>query len=167
MAIPSRKSQSLRNEISEWASNIKKIDARQEILIKKILSRVQQLINSEKLEERAKLGKEIEDLSFDMSNELEELLSVMELIGGIEREIINVDPILEEIKLGRRLTEKFRISIKNLVKSAFDSSNIKNEVFERLRSHYKDYKEISNKIRDNSYQIIKILNQNIEKFNKL
>jgi len=167
MAIPSRKSQSLRNEINEWASNIKKIDARQEILIKKILSSVQKLIDNKILEERAKLGKEIEDLSFDMSNELEELMSVMELIGGIEREIIDVDPILEEIKIGRRLTEKFRISIKNLVKSAFDSSNIKNEVFERLRNHYKDYKAIANRIRENSYQIIELLNQNIEKFSKL
>ncbi|NHI91399.1 MAG: hypothetical protein EAX96_02775 [Candidatus Lokiarchaeota archaeon] len=167
MATPSRKSQSLQSEINEWASNIKKIDSKQDLLIKKILSKVAALIESKDLADKANLAKEIEDFSYDIINELEELMSVMELIGGIEREIVDVNPVLEEIKIGRRLTEKFRISIKNLVKSSFDSSDIKNEVFERLKNHYKDYKEIANRIRENSYEIIEILNQNLSKFRKL
>ncbi|MHA1799784.1 MAG: hypothetical protein ACTSVY_15150, partial [Candidatus Helarchaeota archaeon] len=133
MAIPLRKSQSLKSEISRWASDIKKIDSRQELLIKNILRQVSSLIESKNVDERAKLSKQIEDISYDIINELEELMSVMELIGGIERELVDVNQVLERIKIGRKLTDDFRISIKDLVKSSFDSPERRNEILNNLK----------------------------------
>lgn len=167
MALPMRKSQTLRNEINNWASSLKKIDSRQGILVKKILTKVSELIASSDLKARGEISKEIEDITYDMTNEFEELMTVMELVGGIEKEIVNVTPVLNEIKHGKKLTQDFRISIKNLVKSSLDSSNIKEDILEDLRTHYSQYKEIANKIRELSDGIHQILKENIEKFNKI
>ncbi len=166
MALPVRKSQTLRNEINEWASSLKKIDSRQDILVKKILKKVRELVETTDIKIRADISKEIEDITYDMTNEFEELMSVMELVGGIEKEIVDVNPVLNEIKLGRKLTNEFRISIKNLVKSSLDLSDLKNEILQDLKNHYKQYKEIANRIREYSDEIHEILRENIEKFNK-
>ena len=167
MALPMRKSQTLKNEINNWASSLKKIDSRQDILVKKILTKVSELIESDDIKERGKISKEIEDVTYDLTNEFEDLMTIMELIGGIEKEIVDINPVLIEIKLGKKLTNEFRISIKNLVKSSLDSSDKKTEVLEDLRTHYTEYKEIAKKIRDLSDEIHQILKDNVEKFNKI
>jgi len=167
MALPVRKSQTLRNEINNWASSLKKIDSRQDILVKKILTKVSELIESNNIKDRGVVSKEIEDITYDLTNEFEELMTVMELVGGIEKEIVNVTPVLNDIKKGKKLTKDFRISIKNLVKSSLDSSDIKNEVLEDLKTHYTEYKEIAKRIRDDSDKIHQVLKDNIEKFNKI
>ncbi|MHA1798199.1 MAG: hypothetical protein ACTSVY_07085, partial [Candidatus Helarchaeota archaeon] len=71
------------------------------------------------------------------------------------------------IKIGRKLTDDFRISIKDLVKSSFDSPERRNEILNNLKNHYLEYKDIVTKIRENTNKILKVLNENIEKYNKL
>ncbi|MHA1301670.1 MAG: hypothetical protein ACTSO9_19795 [Candidatus Helarchaeota archaeon] len=140
MEIPKRKSQKLIIEIQKWIKQLEELSKIQNKLANELLEQIE-LILIENQDGKAKIAEKIEDCIFDFEDKITELHTVIEEIGGIEREIVNVDLLLNEISDEQKILEAFKISTKNLVKSTLDTKsdmqkNIRNEI-NQIKEAYK------------------------------
>lgn len=154
MNISERKSQKLRVEIEKWIKQISELNNKQNNLANEMFEQIA-LILSEDQNEKAEIATKIEDIIFDSAENETDLLSVVESIGGIEHQIVKVNPLLSEIEEEKNILEEIRVSTKNLVKSTLD---IKKEMQEQAIN---EIEEIINRYklkRDQITESIKNLN---------
>ena len=132
MGIHKRKSESLSLEIQKWIKQLEDMSKNRNELAEKLIEQIE-LILIENQDGKAKIAQKIEDFIFDFEDKIDELHSIIEEIGGIEREIVDVTLLLNEITDEQKILEAFKISTKNLVKSTLDTKsamqqNIRNEI---------------------------------------
>lgn len=152
MGIFNRKSQKLSIEIQNWMKLLQELNTHQNILAKKLFEQIKLLLN-ENQDEKVKIAEKIEDLIFDSLDKQNDVLSIVESIGGIEHEIVKVNHILTEIKEENNILEEIRLSIKNLIKSTLDikkdmQKNIIKEIEENIGKYKLKRDQISKSLTD-------------------
>ena len=115
---------------SDWLSII--VISLRTLLFEKLLA--------ENQDGKAKIAIKIEDQIFDFLEKQNDLLFIVESIGGIELKIVEVDQILIEINDEQKILEAITISTKNLAKSTLDikkdmQKSIKNEIQEIIKAY--------------------------------
>ncbi|MHA1379985.1 MAG: hypothetical protein ACTSRG_16565 [Candidatus Helarchaeota archaeon] len=152
MGIPSRKSEKLIIEIQKWIKQLEDLSTTQSQLANELLKQIE-LILIENQDGKAKIAEKIEDYIFDFEGKISELHAVIEEIGGIEMEIVNVNLLLTEIEDEQKILEAFKISTKNLVKSTLAPNsemhrNIRNEIMQIMEAYKSKRNQITKSIKD-------------------
>ncbi|MFX1449232.1 MAG: hypothetical protein ACFFCM_00235 [Promethearchaeota archaeon] len=140
MGFFERKSKKLSTEIEKWIKQLDKLNSNQNNLANELFEQIDKLLAANQ-DGKAKIARKIEDQIYDFLEKQNELLSIIESIGGIELNIVEVDQILIEINDEQKILEAITVSSKNLVKSTLDMKkemqiSIKNE-FEQIINAYK------------------------------
>lgn len=136
-----RKSQTLTAEVRSWIADLKQIEITYRNYMKKIEGFIQHILNNEKMD--SDTLKEFDDQMYEFGLVFNDLETLFEDIGGIEREkLIDIVPLLEKIQQAKKfLLETVKIYIKDYFKSNRSSNDkvinqiIKNDVI-NMRTDY-------------------------------
>ncbi len=139
MGVFKRKSEKLTTDIQKWIKQLNELNINQNNSANELFGQIEKLL-AENQDGKAKIVRKIEDQVFDFLEKENDLLFIIESIGGIELKIVEVDQVLIEINDEQKILEAITVSTKNLAKSTLDikkdmQESIKNEIQEIIKAY--------------------------------
>jgi len=169
MVLPDRKSHKLERALLQFKEDLNELLLNHEVISAKILDTTLKLLNSNDGQEKIELTHELEDMNYEMDNDiLLNIENVFETIGGFEIDLIDIEKYFPCIKDEQDLLKDFELSAKNLIKTVSVTENtlLQNEK-ENLEFLIDSYKKLIAKTHQSLREIHNTLDTEHQKFKKI
>ncbi len=169
MELPERKSQKIEVTILKFKEDLNELKLSHERISSEILNLTLKLLDSERREDRIGIMESLEDLNYEMDNDiLMNLEMTFESIGGLEIESVETDYYILSIKEERDLLQHLEMSAKNLIKTASVNDNtLSAKEMENLNYLCKSYKKSVAKTQLGITELYKQLDSSFLKVKKI
>ena len=168
MALPERKSHKLERSILKFKEDLAELQANHKVISDEILELTLKLLHA-KVEEDFEIMEGLEDLSYEMNNNILLILEMtFESIGGFEIKIMDIGAALPYIIDEQELLKNLEMSAKNLVKTlSVKDDTLSNKERENLIYLFGSYKQITKNTQNYLLEISNELEKMFQKVKKM